>query len=143
LGYDIVLIETNRSKLIKQLSLLSSDYQGEQIAALNAIQRTLKSSNATWNDFIQSLDTADQGKYKRGYSDGFQAGCDYRNSEQLYDKARFYQMLVALEKHSDKLNDWSHSFVSNLLENWFRNGNDKRLSQKQCSVIEKMYKQFC
>ncbi len=141
------MLEQQRTRLLKQLSLLGSNFDGEQIAAINAINRTLESSNTTWNDFIRTLDidNADQSAvYNSGFSDGFQAGCDYKNSETLCPKKeKYYQMLGALEKHRDKLNDWSRAFVSNLLENWFRNGNDKCLTFKQCSCIERMYKQFC
>ncbi len=139
-----MLQESKKTKLLKELSLLSSDFQGEQIAALNAIQRTLKSADLSWNDFIQSLDSADlSGAYNSGFSDGFRAGCDYNNSETLYpNKDKYYQMLVALEKSSNKLNDWSRAFVSNILENWFTKKN-KRLSPKQCACIERMYHQFC
>jgi len=138
------VLQESKTKLLKELSLLGSDFQGEQIAALNAIERTLRSSDLTWNDFIQSLDSTDLGAHNSGFSDGFQAGCDYRNSEQIYpDRTRYHEMLVALEKHSDKLNDWSRAFVSNLLGNWFYSGTEKRLSQKQCAVIDRMFKQFC
>ena len=138
-----MLQQTQRTRLLKQLSLLGSNFEGEQIAAINAINRTLESSSITWNDFIRTLDTANlSAVYNSGFSDGFQAGCDYKNSETLYpNKDKYYQMLVALEKH--KLNDWSRAFVSNILENWFTKKNGKRLSPKQCACIERMYRQFC
>ena len=124
---------------------MGSNFEGEQIAAINAINRTLESSSITWNDFIHSLDTVDlSAAYNSGFSDGFQAGCDYNNSETLYpNKDKYYQMIVALEKRSEKLNEWSRAFVSNILENWFAKKNGMRLSPKQCACIERMYHQFC
>ena len=140
-----MLQQTQRTRLLKQLSLLGSNFEGEQIAAINSINRTLESSKLTWNDFIQTLDSADlSGAYNSGFSDGFQAACDYKNSETLYpNRDKYYQMLVALKKRSDKLNEWSRAFVSNILENWFAKKNSKRLSPKQCACIERMYHQFC
>ena len=135
--------------------MLSSTHQGEQIAAINSIQRTLKSSKISWTDFVQSLGGAEghssysdsvtfQAGYSAGYSAGYEAACDQHNSETLYpNKEKYYSMLCKLERHGDKLNNWGREFVKNILRTYFAENNNKRLTAKQCACIEKMYNQFC
>ena len=128
-----MLQQTQRTRLLKQLSLLGSNFEGEQIAAINSINRTLESSSITWNDFIRTLDTADQSAvYNSGFSDGFQAGCNHKKQPD------HHQMLSELKSQENVLNEWSKSFIDNL-----HNHKDWRLTEKQCAVIERLYRQFC
>ena len=130
-----MLQESKKTKLLKELSLLSSDFQGEQIAALNAIQRTLKSVDLSWNDFIQSLDSADlSGAFTSGYSAGYSAGCNTQSAAPPND---YYQMLLSLKQREDSLNTWTVSFINNLLSNKWK------LTAKQKACINKLYDQFC
>ena len=129
-----MLRQTQRTRLLKQLSLLGSNFEGEQIAAINAINRTLESSNTTWNDFIQTLDidNVDQSAYNSGFSDGFQAGCNQKN------QPNHHEMLSELKSKENVLNEWSKSFINNL-----HNHKAWLLTEKQERCIERIYNQFC
>ncbi len=148
-GVSEMLKESLRARLLKQLALLSSDYQGEQIAAIRGINRTLKSANLSWNDFIQIFHDSDSlHAYDAGFENGFAKGYGRElsevHSESLYSGAdKHYQMLLELERHHSSLNSWSRDFVDSVLTDWFRAGNGKRISPKQAATIERIYKNVC
>ena len=94
------------------------------IEALNG-----KGSNGDHYDaFDQGLDAG----YGAGYADGFQAGCNKKN------QPNHYEMLSELKRKEHVLNEWSAQFVNNLY-----NHKDWRLTEKQCAVIERLYRHFC
>jgi len=144
------MLQENQKRLLKkQIALFNSSYEGEVLAAVNAANRTLKSANLGWIDIAENINNESNQDstyeaYQAGWAAGYNHGLNHRvQPENHFDEDKYHEMLVALEKHNDKLNQWSRAFVSNLLQNWFHNGTEKRLSQKQCAVIDRMFKQFC
>ena len=125
-----MLQEKQRTMLTKEIFLFSSSFEGEQLSALNAANKTLKKNNSSWHEVTEALNgKADH--YSAGYAAGFEAGCNQ-------NKPNHYEMLCQLKQKDQVLNDWSKLFIDNLY-----NHTDWQLSKKLCAVIERMYKQFC
>jgi len=136
-----MLQHKQRTKLIKQILLFSSNYDGEILAAVAAANRTLAKSDSSWHEIVEALngkgdhyDALDQGLdagYRAGYADGFQAGRNQKN------QPNHHEMLCQLKRKEHVLNDWSVQFVHNLYTH-----KDWLLTEKQKRCIERIYKQF-
>ncbi len=130
-----MLQEKQRIQLTKQILLFSSSFEGEQISALNAANKTLRKNNSSWHEVVEALNGGNPDAFDRGldagYSAGFKAGCNQK-------KLDHHQMLSELKSQENVLNEWSKSFIDNL-----HNNKNWRLTEKQCAVIERLYRQFC
>jgi len=128
-----MLQKKQRTMLTKQILLLSSNHDGEVLAAVAAANRTLAKNNSSWHDVIEAFDQGrpDAG-YSAGYADGFQAGCNHKNQPD------HHEMLSELKRKEHVLNEWSKSFIDNL-----HTHKDWCLTEKQCAVIERLHRQFC
>jgi len=142
-----MLQEKQRTKLTKQILLFSSNHDGEILAAVAAANRTLAKSDSSWHEIVEALngrgangsyhDAFDQGLdagYGTGYSDGYRHGANDAQSHNL----DHYGMLCQLKRKEHVLNEWSVQFVNNLYTH-----KDWCLTEKQCAVIERLYRQFC
>ena len=131
-----MLEEKQRTKLTKQILLFSSSFEGEQISALNAANKTLKKNNSSWHEVVAALDSNgehyDGAGFADGFQAGFQAGCNHKNQPD------HHEMLCQIKRKEHLLNDWSKSFIDNL-----HTHKDWHLTEKQCACIERLYHQFC
>ena len=129
-----MLQEKQRTMLTKQILLLSSNHDGEVLAAVAAANRTLAKSDSSWHEIVEVLnfDRGLDAGYGAGYAAGFQAGCNRKNQPD------HHQMLSQLKRKEHLLNEWSVQFVNNLYTH-----KDWCLTEKQCAVIKRLYRQFC
>lgn len=140
-----MLVENYRKKLSKSILLFSSNHEGEQIAAINAANRTLQSAKMSWHDVVdalngnssdcQALDAGLEAGLSRGYDAGYADG--YRRGRSDFERKLSYKdKLRELQKRERYLNEWSQSFVENCM-------NFAELTDKQKRVIDRLYRQFC
>ena len=135
-----MLQQKQRSKLTKQILLFSSSYEGEQLSALNAANKTLAKNNSSWHEVVEALNGGDPDVFDKGLDTGYDAGyaAGYRhgaNDAQSHNLDH-HEMLSKLKRKP--LNDWSAQFVKNLHDH-----KDWCLTEKQKRCIERMYNQLC
>ena len=61
-----MLRQKQRTMLTKQILLLSSNHDGEVLAAVAAANRTLAKANADWHDVIEAFDKGSNGEHYDG-----------------------------------------------------------------------------
>jgi hypothetical protein len=107
--------------LSRLIPRLGSSFDGEVVATARAIERTLKSQKLDWNDLAAAVIAppiqwnGDREEWPRAESD---------------ESAEIRAWLQAVS-HEDWPNDWSQSFIANILA---RQSLD-RLSKKQLAVV--------
>jgi hypothetical protein len=136
-----VLQKKQEQLLIKQISLFSSNHDGEVLAAISAANRTLKSANIDWVDLARNLGEekpygspeSSAATYEAGFNAGFRHAADILKQQ---NTPNHRQMLAALKQKSSKLNAWGKEFVLNLQQN-----SSWKLTDKQKACIERLYNQ--
>ena len=129
------------TKLSKEILLFSSSFEGEQLSALNAANKTLAKNNSSWHEIVEALNGGDSDVFNRGAEAGYSAGYaeGYRRGSQTIppNNLDHHQMLSELKQKEHVLNQWSKSFIDNLHNKGWN------LTHKQKRCIEKLYRQFC
>ena len=132
-----MLSEPQRRLLSKELLLLSSDTEGEVLAAAYAIRRTLRSAGLCSRDLSEMFSIDKTGPaYEETFMDGYEA-CLEKN-QIIAEPKYYYDMLIKLEKNSN-LNKWERNFVSSVLKSYFRTGTGDKISTKQEECIRRIY----
>lgn len=131
--------DKNAHRLRTFLLLLSSDKDGEVVAAARAISNLLQRENKTWHDLAENITgkaiTAPKAKSQPRQPRPSQPKPGphsyYTGGEKRYttDDDTFRKLLNA------KLNDWEREFVQSVYVQWKRK---RYISEKQKSVLERI-----
>jgi hypothetical protein len=128
-------------KLGKLIRLLSSDKDGEVLAAAHAIRRTLNSEKLTIHDLAEGLAAGDrkftesdaQEIYRRGRADG-RREADHDGGFRNVDEPTWHEIARECEAASGRLSEREREFVSDM---WtVRNGEP---TEKQAKWLRSIY----
>jgi hypothetical protein len=131
------------NKLGKLIRLLSSDKDGEVVAAVAAIRRTLNSENLTIHDLAEGLATDDrkftesdaQEIYRRGTADG-RREADHDSGFRSVDEPSWNEIARECEAASGRLNEREREFVGDMVRSTVRGG---KPTEKQAKWLRAIY----
>ena len=130
-------------KLGKLIRLLSSDKDGEVLAAARAIGRTLNGEKLTIHDLAERLaaggakftESDAEEIYRRGKADG-RREADHDTGFRSVDEPTWNEIARACEAASGKLNERERKFVSDMVARTVRGGDP---TEKQAKWLRDIY----
>ena len=125
-------------KLEKLVRLLSSDKEGEVVAAARAIQRTLSNAGSDIHELAErirggKLSESEMRKiYEAGYEHGKDEGAAEKGFSDTTTGPSWLAMAQYCAEHSRGLSDWERNFVEEMID-W------RRPSEKQLVILRRIY----
>ena len=142
MGRDLDLPVADR--LAKLIRLLGSDRDGEVVATVGAIKRTLEGAGLDLHSLAKMINgenSASKGEIKRAYRDGFQDG--YRTAEEereddddADDQPTWYEAAKFCEARAARFNTYERDFIRNMVR-WTARGREP--SEKQARWLDSLF----
>jgi hypothetical protein len=134
-------------KLEKLVRLLSSDKEGEVVAAARAIQRTLSNAGSDIHELAErikggKLSEAEMRKiYDAGVKDGKDAAAAEKGfGDVMSESPSYLEMAKYCDAHGNgRLNSWEREFIDNML---YVCTCGYSLSQKRIATLEKIFRRL-
>ncbi|MGB0748170.1 MAG: hypothetical protein ACPGO3_05450 [Magnetospiraceae bacterium] len=117
-------LEPIAQRLQKLIAMLSSDRDGEVLAAVSAIDRALDGAGATWHDLAATV------------TEPGRVPCRCHESENAPSPDSDHLAMAETLARFGNLNDWEGKFVSSILKTLRKKF---RLSSKQKFRLEQIY----
>jgi hypothetical protein len=112
------------NKLTSLIRMLSSDHDGEVIAAARAITRTLKSADLDIHALAERIGGISEAGMKRLYDAGYDAGTRAAENNQHHGHVDFYNtdgttswhdIALFCQRRADRLRDKERDFVNDMM----------------------------
>jgi hypothetical protein len=139
-------LEPVATKLGKLLRMLSSEHDGEVVAAARAIRRTLESERLDIHTLARAVEspteTFSEDDAKKIYRRAFQAGRDAAEAERgfrsidEFDQPTWHEIAHECASHPEKLRAREHEFVDDMIRRTIHGG---ELTEKQEKWLRDIY----
>ena len=131
----------NVEKIQKLIRLLSSDNDGEALATLHALKRTLKAEGADIHELAKRIEGISEAEIKKVFDTGFEKGksaaAATANFTSVVEKPSFYQMACEIQE-SDRAAYLSEKEI-NFVDDMVRLCSYREPSEKQGNWLHAIY----